>query len=111
MPHEDLRKCIADLLGGSLGLNVFPEINCFDLEFGQPGWCKDNPYCAGLRISAFYASLFCGLPWLLFFVAPSCFPRPHMGVVSSADLRELLVRLATTSTQIASSAVSKNNRQ
>lgn len=58
-------------------------------------------------MSVFYASLFCGLPWLLFFVAPSCFPRPSWSLFFLQIYGSFWSGWATTSTKITSSAISK----
>jgi hypothetical protein len=107
MPHERLKQSIADLLGGSLGLNVFPNSISSIWSAGYLSRLGTNPYLAGIRMGAFYVLLFCGIPWLLFFVASPYFPKPSWSLFFLQIYGGFWSGWATTSTKITSSSISK----
>ncbi len=63
MKTDDLERCLEDVLGGALGLSVFP--------VRRPSLgARIGPLRAGLGVGVPYLALFCGLPWLVQQVAP-----------------------------------------
>jgi hypothetical protein len=98
MPHEHLKQRLAELLGGALGLNVFPS-SVSSVRFSDPALFQ-NPWMAGIRMSILYASLFCGLPWLLF-------SQPSWSLFFLQIYGCLWAGWATTSTKITSSSIEK----
>jgi hypothetical protein len=105
MPREHLKQSIDDLLGGSLGLNVFPRWIAWMWASGKPSAFQNNPYLAGLRISLIYALVFCGGPWLFHFAFQAYFPSWSLFILQIYG--SFWAGWATTSTRIASSSISK----
>jgi hypothetical protein len=107
MSHERLKQRIAELLDGSLGLNVFPKSFVPAGRSGQSIFLGKNPYLAGLRMSLLYAFFFCVMPWPLHYGWPSCFSEPSTSLFFLQIYGGLWSGWATTSTRIASAAISK----
>src|SRR4051812_26010787 len=105
MANERLEKRVADLLDGSLGLNVFPGPIALVWHSGEPGLFRDNPYMAGLKVGVFYVLICCGLPWLLF--SASFIQKPSWSLTFLQIYGGIWSCWATTSTRITSSSILK----
>ena len=107
MPHERLKQSIGDLLGRSLGLVPLPSSIFSAWLAGQPARVRNNPYLEGLWTGACYFLLFCGIPWVLFFVAPSHIAKPSWSLFFLQVYGGFWCGWAVTSSIITSSSISK----
>jgi hypothetical protein len=107
MPHERLKQSIADLLAKSLGLVPLPHSIFSVWLAGLPARVRTNPYLEGLWTGACYILLFCGIPWVLFFVAPSHIAKPSWSLFFLQVYGGFWCGWAVTSSIITSSSVSK----
>jgi len=107
MPHERLKQSIADLLARSLGLVPLPHSIFSVWLAGLPARVRTNPYLEGLWTGACYILLFCGIPWLLFFAAPSHIAKPSWSLSFLQVYGGFWCGWAVTSCIITSSSISK----
>jgi hypothetical protein len=64
VPKDKLKERLDDLLGGSLGLNVFPQKVAAVWRGTRPTISRGSSAVAGFRMAITYAALFIFLPWL-----------------------------------------------
>jgi hypothetical protein len=104
--QERLRRRLAHLLEGALGLNIFPCPPPSAWRFARRPLFWDD-YREGLQIGLLYASLFCALPWVLFRLAPAYFPKPAWALFCLQLYGSLWSGWATATARVTSASVAK----
>jgi hypothetical protein len=106
-PHERLKRRIADILDGSLGLDVFPASWSAAWRSREPIIAHNRPYLAGIRVGLFYALLFCATPWLAYLGFRSSFSQPSWPLFFLQIYGSFWSAWATATTRMASSSISR----
>lgn len=107
MPHEKLKRCVSDLLDGSLGLSVFPAKWAKQWASAQTPEIQRNDWLAGLSVGVTYELVFVVLPLLV--------DRLQFGNISALSGPMLSLQIygglwsfwATTSSRITSTSILK----